>query len=239
MNTKYLISIITLFLPFLASAQEMQHYALNVSDFNELKVVDGINVDYKCSADSAGIVTFDTTPDKASILMFSNDKSRLKVQLYSDGATFTDIPTVTVYSNYLQKVENSGDSTVRVLSIASGASFKARLIGNGRIVARNIHSTSVDASIDTGSGNLTIYGKCQSAKYTLTGTGNIQADELNATNVKCVLFGTGTIGCAVSDKFSIYGASSATIYYRGNPTTIKNRSVGVKLSQLESTTTNE
>ena len=40
------------------SGQKLSRYELNVSDFSELKVVDGVNVDYKCNPDSAGMVCF-------------------------------------------------------------------------------------------------------------------------------------------------------------------------------------
>ncbi len=225
-----LISLLLLILPaMLLPAQKMSRYELDVKDFIELKVVDGVNVDYRCNPDSAGKAVFYTTPDKASVLVFSNNKNRLDIRL-SEDVVGRELPTVVVYSQFLVKAENIGDSTLRVLSVSSGPKFNARLVGNGRLIVRNVNATQVDASINTGNGALTIYGKCSSAKFSNTGTGSIQGDGLAADNVKCVQVGTGSIGCMAQSSLLVYGASGK-IYYKGSPA-VKNRSVGVELINL-------
>lgn len=227
---RYVIAALCVMSIMVAHAQGTK-YELSVGDFSELKVSNGVNVDYKCNPDSAGSVVFTATADKASVLMFSNNKNRLEVQISTDGIKYNNLPTVTVYSRFLTKVENSGDSLVRVLSSSSGPNFKARLVGNGRLVVRDVDAVQVDASINTGNGLLVLYGKCSSAKFNNTGTGNIQADELLSSKAKCVQVGTGSIGCSVSDELTIYGASGK-VYYHGNPI-VKNRSIGVKVLPLD------
>ena len=46
---------------------EMKRYEVNVNDFSELKVLEGLNVDYKCSEDSNGYVVFNAAPHASSI----------------------------------------------------------------------------------------------------------------------------------------------------------------------------
>lgn len=215
----------------LARAEIVSHYELNVGDFKELKVADGINVDYRCNPDSSGIITFNATSDIASVITFTNNKKRLEIELSPEVADIKDLPTIIVYSQFLTKVENYGDSLVRVLTVTSGPDFKARLIGNGRLVVRNINALQVDASINTGNGQLVIYGKCNNVKFNNTGTGNIQADDLVAQKVKCVQVGTGSIGCYASEELIIYGASGC-VYYKGNPE-IKNRAIKVKVIEID------
>lgn len=228
---RYVIALCALGLSFGANAKTVSHYELNVGDFNELKVADGINVDYRCNPDSTGIVTFDATSDIASVITFTNNKKRLEIELSPEGTDVKNLPTVIVCSHFLTKVENYGDSSVRVLSVISGPDFKARLIGNGRLVVRNVSASQVDASINTGNGQLVIYGKCTTAKFNNTGTGNIQADDLVAQKVKCVQVGTGSIGCSASDELVIYGASGC-VYYKGSPE-IKNRAIKVKAIEID------
>lgn len=211
---------------------ELTRYELDVNDFSELKVIEGLNVDYKCVPDSAGKAVFMTTPDLASVLMVSNNKGKLEMQISTDGIDYKNLPVITVYSNFLTRVENSGDSTVRVLSVAPGPQFKAKVIGNGRLVVRNINATQVDANLSTGNGQLVLYGKCQSAKYSLTGTGSIQADDLKAVSVKCRSTGTGTIGCYVTGELTVVGMGSGKVYYAGKPEKITTRSVGLKVLPL-------
>lgn len=214
-------------------AEELSRYELEVNDFTELKVVHGVNVNYVCNPDSAGRAVFIASDKYASLLIFNNTKDRLEIQLATGGATMKNLPTVTVYSKFLSKVENSGDSTVRVMSVASCPKFKARLIGNGKIIVKGLDVTEMDGSIDTGNGQLVIYGKCDKAKLSCTGTGTIQADELVAGDTNCRMYGTGTIGCQALQSLSVSGMASGKVYYKGNPQQIKTRSVGVKLIPLD------
>lgn len=203
----------------MAPGVELNRYELDVEDFSQLKVIEGLNVDYKCNPDSAGKAVFYTTPDLASVLMFSNKKGRLDMQISTDGIDYTNLPTITVYSAFLTQVENSGDSTVRVLSVAPGPQFKANVIGNGRLVVRDVDATKVEGSLKTGNGQLVIYGKCTNAQFSLVGTGAIQADELKAQEVKCRIVGTGSIGCSAARELIILGGSMGPgkIYYDGEP----------------------
>lgn len=231
---KYFFSIILLtFSIFATSAQEVSRYELDIKDFSELKVIEGINVNYVCNTDSAGRAVFIADDKMASILMFSNSKGRLEMQIATDGIDYDNIPTVTVYSKFLTKVENCGDSTVRVISVAPTPQFKARVIGNGRLIVKDIDATHIDGSIDTGNGQLILYGKTTSSKLSCTGSGTIQADELISNDTKCVMLGTGTIGCQALNTLNIVGVSSGKVYYKGQPSTIKKRFVGVKVIPLD------
>ncbi len=234
MKRSAIISIFCLFMGVCAHSVELSRYELDVNDFSELKVIEGINVDYVCNPDSAGKAVFYATPDLASVLMFSNNKSKLEMQIATDGINYNNLPTVTVYSNFLTKVENSGDSLVRVLSVAPLPKFKATLIGNGRIVVRDINATQVEGSINSGNGTVVINGKCTTAKLSSVGAGTIQADELTATDVKCVLLGTGSIGCSVKQNLTVIGTGSGKIYYKGTPEKITNRSLGLKIIPFDS-----
>lgn len=228
-----IILAVTLFTVLTGYGTELTRYELDINDFSELKVVEGINVDYECNADSAGKAVFYTTSDLASVLMFSNNKNKLEMQIATDGISYHDLPTVKVYSNFLTKIENSGDSMVRVLSVAPGPKFKANLIGNGRIVVRNIKATQVDASINSGNGTIVVSGTCTTAKLSSVGTGSIEADGLDATDVKCILLGTGSVGCSVKQNLKVIGTGSGTVFYRGTPEKTINRSLGVKIVPLD------
>ena len=67
-----------LFATVSATAQ-MQKYVADVKDFSELKVSDGVNVIWKCNADSAGLVTFTTYPQMAPLILLENKKNQLKL----------------------------------------------------------------------------------------------------------------------------------------------------------------
>jgi len=217
-----------------AQQQEKADYSLEVKDFTELKVTDDINVDYHCSTDSAGWAYFTTTPEISQNLLFSNHKGCLTVQVSDDliGRT-VELPTIHVYSSVLGKVENSGDSTVRVINNLPQSSFKARVIGNGTLIVRYVRATNVDAGINTGCGHLVISsGSAARAKLSNVGTGPLEAGGLEAQRVKVMAFGTGSIDCCATESLTVYGAGSGTVHYTGKPEKITNRAIGVKLVEI-------
>ena len=61
-------------------------YELNVNEFHELKVVDGINVVYSCNPDSAGKAVFTCQASQASAFIFNNKKGKLSMQVSTEKA---------------------------------------------------------------------------------------------------------------------------------------------------------
>ena len=218
---------------FAAFAAEPHNYNLKVNDFTSLKVIDSINVEYVGDPNSEGSASYVATADMASLLVFSNNKGTLEITLADNTTKYTGIPTVTVSSKFLTKVENDGDSTVRVSKVAPMPEFKARLVGNGRLSIKGLDTTTAIATIDSGNGTIVIDGKSTTAKFNNTGAGTIQADRLVATDVKCRQIGTGSIGCLANGKLAVFGAGSGYIYYRGKPSSIQKRTIGIKLSPID------
>jgi len=219
---------------FIIRADEPATYRLEVQDFKELKVTDAINIDYRCSADSAGWVEFECEPEMASGLILTNNKACLHIQVATEMLDGRALPTVRVYSSSLTKVENSADSTVRVLSNVPVTSFKAKVVGNGTLVVRSVEAISVEGAIATGKGHLVISnGTAKKLKLSNVGTGPLEAGGLSADRVKVMALGTGPVDCWATETLSLYGAGSGTVYYRGNPEKITNRSIGVKLVHVD------
>lgn len=224
------------FVPGASAAPDVpSRYSLDVHDFTQLKIANGLNVDYVCSPDSAGVATFETTDEMAALIIFkNNDKGTLTIELDTNGFLYRKLPTVRVYSSFLNKIENSGDSLVRVLTVAPCPEFTARIVGNGRLSVRDIRATTVNAKISTGKGQLVINGTCDHANLHNTGTGSIQADGLKARQVKATILGTGPVGCSASEQLNIQGMGTGTVYYRDDlAPAVKNRSIGVKLQPIE------
>lgn len=216
-----------------ALGTDVKSYEIKVGEFMELKVVNGIRVEYRASEDSCGYAVFRATSDMASVIMASVEKNCLTLQLSTDGVSARNIPTVTVYSRFLQIVENEGDSLVKVVNPNAVPVFKAKVVGNGQISVHGLTANSVDASLTTGNGTILITGSATQAKYSLVGTGSIQCADLKAYDVKCKLLGTGYVECWPTNKLSVIGASSGKVYYRGKVPEIKNNSIGVKVLEIQ------
>ncbi len=216
--------------------EDVHRYELKVGDFDRLVVDDGINVEYRCSEDSAGIAVYETTRSVADQLIFDFSKEgRLLIQkqFHNEGALMQGLPVVRVYSKFLTQVQNNGDSTVIVAKVTPCPKFKAAVIGNGRIVIKDLHVGNLEGAIKTGNGQLVITGRCDKATFSNTGVGAIQADGLEATNVSCRFFGTGSTGVWVTDTLVVKGMFQGKLYYKGNPEKVRNYSVGVKIYHID------
>lgn len=228
MNRFHHISlVITLIALGCIAASAQKRYTVNVNDFTILDVDNSINVDYHCNVDSAGTVVIDFTDNPDNFYFSNNGKGKLTIQTSAGYVPGTPLPRVIAYSTKLSKVTNSGDSLVKVFDIPFTEEFTARLIGNGYLVAHGIEASKVNASIDSGNGQLVISGECTNANLRNVGTGVIQADGLKATNVKASILGTGDIGCYPVETLTIMGVGSGTVYYRDKPAKVKTRGIGL------------
>ncbi|MCM1152227.1 MAG: DUF2807 domain-containing protein [Muribaculum sp.] len=203
-------------------AQTIHDYLFNVGQFDKLKVLDDVNVVYRVNPDSTGYLSYRGISDFSDAFIFTNSGGELKIQVTTEDAGKPGLPTITVYSDFLSYVENSGNLEVKVESPAPCPKFKANVIGNGSVIVQNLRATKVQSALISGSGKIFLSGSCQDATFRVVGTGSIAADRLRASTVTCVeALGTGYIGCWPTDLLRVKGIGSTKIYYKGNPTVKK------------------
>jgi len=208
-------------------------YEVKVGEFTKLRIVNNLEVIYHCNPDSAGYAVLTNCPQgMASSVIFTNNGT-LRVETATDYSDMSNLPTVHVYSSFLKSVKSSSEKTVTILSPAPMPEFAATLYGNGNIMVEGLQATVVKSKLMTGHGTITLSGKCEQAKFNLTGTGEIRADELVAQSVKCSIWGTGAIYCQPIEKLKSDGIGSTRIYYVGSPRKIK-KTGGGKILPLSS-----
>lgn len=212
----------------LACPAQVTRHEFQVGNFNRLSVLDDINVNYRCNADSAGFAVFSCTQEIANHLMFTkNSNGRLSIQVDDTYERQSNLPTITLYSSSLDEVENSGDSTLRISGLPPMKAFKVRLIDNGKVIARDIRASKLELQILSGKGKIIAQGSCDDLALRLVGTGEIQADDVVATNVSCRIMGTGTIGCDVNGgELKVSGSGTGKVYYKGSPSKVTVRKLG-------------
>jgi hypothetical protein len=210
------------------SSAQVVHHEVKVGNFTRLNLLDDINVDYRCNADSAGLAVFDCTMDVANHLMFSiNDKGRLSIQVDDVYERQGNLPTIILYSSALEDVENSGDSTLRISGLPPMKAFKVRLTDNGKVIVRNVRASKLELQLLSGKGKIIADGSCDNLEIRLIGTGEIQADNVEATDVTCRIMGTGSIGCDVSGgQLKVSGSGTGKVYYKGNPSKVTVHKLG-------------
>lgn len=207
-----------------------REFIYNVGPFDQLQQRGDINVVYRCNPDSTGIAVYASEDDYSAALHVSNNNGKLIIRELPDHG-LGKVPTVYVYSDFLQQVRSEGNATIEVWLSASTPVFGVSLTGNGRVICDSITAPKVSASINTGNGTVVLRGRCTDAKFSLTGSGLIQADGLEAKTVKCNVLGTGSIGCAPEESLDVRGIGTTKIYYRGNPQIKKVG--GARLAQMK------
>lgn len=211
----------------MASAQVKRH-EIKVGNFTRLNLLDDINVDYRCNADSAGLIVVDCTSEVVKNLIFSvNDKGRLSIQVDDAFERQGNLPKLTLYSTALEEAENSGDSTLRISGLPAMKSFKVRNTDNGKVIVRDIRASQLELQILSGKGKIIANGACDDLSLRLIGTGEIQADKVEATNVSCRIMGTGSMGCKVNGgQLKVNGSGTGKVYYKGQPSKVTVHKLG-------------
>lgn len=218
MTKKIIISILAVSGVVVTSAA--REFVYHVGPFDKVSVRGNIEVAYRSNPDSVGMAVYDSDRDYSDALELTCNKGKLTIKEIKSESR-GELPVICIYSDYLSAADYEGDETMTVDLSASTPTFSTRLTGNGRLVCNNVNSSEVKASIETGNGTLAIHGRCKDAKFNLTGTGTIQADNLRADNVKCNVLGTGSIGCDASETLDVRGLGTTKIYYKGDPTVKK------------------
>ena len=209
-------------------AQDTKHI-ISVGNFTELSVFDNINVTYRCNTDSAGKAVISGSQDLIDqIILQNNQKGKLTVQVSTQlTLTHSQLPTLYVYSDSLLSASNAGDSTLRLDNVAKVDQLKIVLSDNGKIIAHGLNAPQLLLSIRTGHGKIIADGTCSNLSVHNLGTGEIQADNVTATDVHCRVVGTGTVGCFVNGGFlRVKGAGSGKVYYKGKPSNVKVTKIG-------------
>ena len=222
------ISIILLMVAVLmADAQAIRH-EVKVGNFTRLALIDDINVNYRCNADSAGLAVIYCPQEIADHLMFSlSNKGRLSIQIDDLYEQLPQLPTITVYSSSLEEAENGGDSTLRVTGLPPMKDFKVRNTDNGKVIVRGVRASQLELQILSGKGKIIADGSCDNLSLRLIGTGEIQADQVVATEVSCRIMGTGSMGCHVNGgELKVSGSGTGKVYYKGTPSKVTVRKLG-------------
>ncbi len=236
---KFIVISSIIFALFAANTINAERYTLKIGDFNEIKVINNVNVVYSNNPDSLGYAVFYGKKEFADAFIFSNKNGCLRIEVSAEKINNPNLPTLQIYSRFLQKVENSSDFKLHIKNLAPSPELKAKLIGNGTIIINNIDATKINAHVSTGNGSIILNGTCSDAVYKMVGTGIIDAIGLKATSVNCAIFGTGEIKCWATESLKSKGVGTTKIFYIGTPKTIKKSGGGNLIQCSENETIEE
>lgn len=209
-----------------------KQYTLPVGQFSKVSVDDNVNVVYVGADGSPSRVTYEGDQKYAKAFIITHKGNKLRIQVETLYVDDPELPTLYVYSDFLENASLSSESTLTLKSVAPGSNLDLSVMGNGSIIAENIKATKIGASIKSGNGTISISGHCQTANFNMLGNGTIQADRLESVTVNCKMLGQGSIGCWPTETLNVRGIGTTKIYYKGSPKIDKKG--GGKLFPLES-----
>lgn len=225
---RILTIVAALAVSFQISAKE---FTMTIGQFSKLSVDDNVNVVYAGDTGTPSRVTYEGDKKYAHAFLITHKGDKLRIQVETTFVDDPELPTLYVYSDFLQNASLSAESTLTLKSVAPGSKLDLSVMGNGQLIADDVRATKVSAAIKSGNGTISISGHCQAADFTMVGAGTIQADRLEANDVSCKILGNGSIGCWPVDKLKVRGIGSTKIYYKGTPEIDKMG--GGKVLQLE------
>jgi hypothetical protein len=101
-----------------------------------------------------------------------------------------------------------------------GTNLEALNTGSGDIEIRNLTVDNVNFNV-TGSGSISVYGKTAMANYYLSGSGEINANTLEAGQCIAKNSGSGDIFCNVLNVLNVTLSGSGDVIYSGSPSLTK------------------
>lgn len=229
-KTKYLILMIMAILLGCPQIYAKQ-FKLPIGQFSKLSVDDNVNVVYIGGDGSPSRVAYEGDQKYAKAFIITQKGNKLRIQVETLYVDDPELPTLYVYSDFLESASLAAESTITLKSVAPGSKLELSVIGNGTIVADNVRATKIGASIKSGNGSISLAGHCQQANFNMLGNGTIQADRLEATDVSCKILGQGSIGCWPVEELKVMGIGNTKIYYKGSPKI--NKKGGGRLFPLE------
>lgn len=209
-----------------------REFTLPVGQFSKVSVDDNVNVVYVGADGTPSRVVYEGDQKYAKAFIITHKGNKLRIQVETMYVDDPELPTLYIYSDFLENASLSSQSTLTLKSVAPGSNLDLSVMGNGAIVADGIRATKVGAAIKSGNGTISISGHCQTANFNMLGNGTIQADRLEAVTVNCKMLGQGSIGCWPTEELKVRGIGTTKIYYKGSPKIDKKG--GGKLFPLES-----
>lgn len=207
MKTKFLKTVLVTFITFLVAgnlfAQEN-----NLADFNEISVLD--NIDVVLTQSSTQSYRIEPADVKLDIAVKDNKLVIRRADNKKD---------VKVYVNFI-KVNNIGvlgSADVSTSNEIQAENLILNLTGSGDLNVK-VKATNVNAAV-AGSGDIYLNGTTTNLTGSVAGSGDLRAAKLIAENVKVEVAGSGDATVNATKTLDASVAGSGDIRYVGNPQT--------------------
>lgn len=113
------------------------------------------------------------------------------------------------------EINISGASDVKINDQSRIGRLKIHISGAGDFVADNLTCNQIESSV-SGAGDITLKGKADTGKFTVTGAGDIKAYDFIVKNLECRVSGAGDIKVMATETLDASVSGTGDIRYKGN-----------------------
>jgi hypothetical protein len=113
-------------------------------------------------------------------------------------------------------ITQTGSGSIDAGKLSSTDHVDVNHTSSGQVYATIIDGIEVDARL-TGSGRIELWGNAETADYSLSASGKIDALELLVADAKASITGSGKIYVYATETLDVTITSSGSLLYRGNP----------------------
>jgi hypothetical protein len=124
--------------------------------------------------------------------------------------------TVYVTAPSLTALSVSGSGDLRVAGPVQASSFQVRVAGSGNLSLPQLTAQALKTSL-AGSGNITLGGSCPQHEVSISGSGNVRADELRTDDTSVRISGSGNVRANATKTLNSRISGSGDVLVRGNP----------------------
>ena len=193
------------------------------SDYNEIKVVEFMDVKLESGKEGTITVTTDKNVQEYIVVESKNGVLTIKVKNKVNIQTKKGVH-ITVPFKDLNKVSLTGSGDVLTSDTIKSDSFEVELTGSGDVIL-DVEAKSIDAKI-TGSGDLKLSGKSTDLEVKVTGSGDYTGKTLISQHTQVYVSGSGDASVYASKSLKARVNGSGDVTYSGNPETTDNKVMG-------------
>lgn len=176
------------------------------------------------TVDAEGLSSFENIISNAPFEVEFTQSERRSVKVVADANQVNNVNlTVVGKTLYVGVKEGTRVSDDAKVVITAPELLCAIASSSGDIDVKNLHTTKFTATVSS-TGDIELTGSCDEADYTISGAGDIDADDFLVKDIlRANVQGSGKIDCRVVDTLQASVTGSGSLEYHGHPRTI-NRS---------------
>jgi hypothetical protein len=198
---------------------------IDITDYDEILLSIPAEVLYQQFSDSTPYLQIHTDENIFASLDIKIEDRKLILSVKNDSIIRPSILSVYTSSHNLKQVSVAGSGDIYLKGEVNARDFNLSIAGSGDLRTDSLLCENITVRI-AGSGNARLTGVGLHSKFSIAGSGNINAKEFFVQEAKCNISGSGNIHTRVSEILDASVSGSGDIIYSGEPATVNTSVAG-------------